>query len=57
MDPVHCNALWCLNAAVNHHSVVRRVTGHVKLGAVRKEIRVERLTLDREIALQSSLLS
>lgn len=56
VDPVHCNALWCLDVTSNHDSVVRGVTGHINLGAVRKEMTVETFTLEREIPyLRSSL--
>lgn len=51
MDPVHGNALWGLNPTADYYSVARGVTGHVDLGAVRKETRVERLSLERGIAL------
>lgn len=33
MDPVHRNVLWGLSATANYHIVVRRVTGHINLGA------------------------
>lgn len=45
MDPIHRNALWGLNPTTNYYSVVRGVTGHVYLGAVGKETRVESLDI------------
>ena len=40
MDPVDGNALRSLNPTANYYSVVRVVTGHVDLGAVRMETKV-----------------
>lgn len=49
MDPVNCNALWGLNPTANYYSMARGVISHVYLGTVRKQMRVESLTLETDI--------
>ncbi len=55
MDPIHRDSLWGLNPTANHYSVVRGVTGHVYLGAVGKQMRVESLDMTLSATQPTSL--